>query len=399
MIRTAISLLKRLSRIGRRRARQAKDVAAATAARIKTRDSDDGAKMPVRPAVRFWFKELPRPERARTPGEPVTLDEAKRYAAQFERSATRKPVLNPCGELFYEETERDELRAALGIDDDPDDAFFTSAIDKGVRRLNRNTRYLYLGFAPPAAAGALVAFLAAGHFFGAALASALGLIDPRMSALAEPLIALLSLASMSAALWLVFHWPYKMTQRNSVYVLDNFIQSEFSRIARQFDRSKQHAQTAEKERRLSQVEQLIEEANAWTACFHWQFQRALLYERYIRNGQFRIRRNTFFYALGGYVLSSIYIVAVIGVAWVLDIDSVRSSFGALAALLIVGAAAVVAGSGWILSKTVHVIQDNFNTDAWLTSERLDMPQAVKDTYVADKVQFVNYRDRMQRDVA
>lgn len=328
---------------------------------------------PPRGIEAAMFRQLPRPRLTEKSASELTLEQARKYAAQAERFYDFEFPLFPRGDFFYEEIEKDFLYKALGYTEGSIDQRFIDVANLFRRALNDNTRGLMLFWTP--LVGALVLGAAA-----AALSYQTVVVEPWV---------LYGAASVMAALlaFLVYSWPYKVVQQRNLLNLDNYVTSKFARINNNFQVAKRRALNVERDKRIPEREELMDEAGAWTLSYHWFAMRLFLCESMLRNKFYQIRRNTALYWAGGVFLMLIVASCVIGTLWVSGVD--RGTIGIIAAAS--GVYVFVAGA--TMARATSTIFNVVQSNEWSRFSMINLDRTIRDHVAEDKLQIVTFRDR------
>lgn len=328
---------------------------------------------PPRGVEAAMFRQLPRPRLTEKSASELTLDEARTFAAQAERFYDFEFPLFPRGDFFYEEIEKDFLYKALGYSEASIDKRFIDVANLFRRTLNDNTRGLMLFWTPVIGVLALGLMLAALHY---------------QMFNAEPwaLYGGVSIIAAFLAL-LVYSWPYKVVQQRNLLNLDNYVTSKFARINNNFQVAKRRALNVERDKRIPEREELMDEAGAWTLAYHWFAMRLFLCESMLRNKFYQIRRNTALYWVGGVLVMLVIGAAALGVFWARGAE--QGVIGVVAAA--VGVYVLIAGvvTARATSTMFNVVQSN----EWSRFSMINLDRTIRDHVAEDKLQIVTFRDR------
>ena len=335
---------------------------------------------PVRPYT-FLFREIGRPKLPLVSASEFDLDAARRLRSEADGFYSRPFALFPSGTLFYEEVEREELTASLGLGEDAGFVVWAEAVRK---TLNDNERRLFLYHTP------IVLILSAvlGWFLRPVLPEAtlpvLGVVPP--AALAWPTAMLAGLFVLA----LLYHWPYKFAQQRNLLGLDNTITSRFSQLNQNFLVAKRRALNVERDKRMNQVAELQEEAATWTLAYQWLALRLYLSERLVRNQMYEVNRNAKLYAAGGFVVCLVLIAAGdAAVPWLLGegvLTETLWSLGAGLGFAVLTYGVLMAGAA---GEAARVLSDN----EWFRFSRIELDRAVAEHVGEDKLQIITFRDR------
>lgn len=337
-------------------------------------------------AYTFLFREIGRPKLPVVAASEFGLEAAEEMVHHSDVYFSRPFTLFPPGALFYEEVERQELEAALGVGMGSEDSGFVQWTTEFRKVLNDNARRLLLWYTPMIAV--LSAFVAmAVHGALPATEVEIPILGARTAqALCWPLSALLGII----ILMLVYQWPYKFAQQRNLLGFDNTITSRFSQINQNFQVAKRQALNVERNKRMTQVEELKKEAAIWTLAYHWLAQRLLLSERLVRNQMYQANRNATLYSAGGFVLTLAIVVAGGIISATLFPERAGEEF-----TLAVGSGVVFASVGYLVAmsgvagETRRVLEDN----EWFRFSRIELDRAIAEHVGEDKLQIITFRDR------
>lgn len=335
---------------------------------------------PVRPYT-FLFREIGRPKLPLVSASEFDLDAARRLRSEADGFYSRPFALFPSGTLFYEEVEREELTASLGVGEDAGFVVWAEAVRK---TLNDNERRLFLYHTP------IVLMLSAllGWFLRPVMPDAalpvIGAVPP--AALAWPAAMLAGLFVLA----LLYHWPYKFAQQRNLLGLDNTITSRFSQLNQNFLVAKRRALNVERDKRMNQVEELQEEAATWTLAYQWLALRLYLSERLVRNQMYQVNRNAKLYAAGGFLVCLVLIGAGdAAVPLILGEGALTETLWSLGAGLgfaVLAYGVLMAGAA---GEAARVLSDN----EWFRFSRIELDRAVAEHVGEDKLQIITFRDR------
>ena len=334
---------------------------------------DEYREEPPRGVEAAMFKQLPRPRLTEKSASELTLEQAQEYAGQAERFYDFEFPLFPRGDFFYEEIEKDFLHEALGHAENSIDQRFIDVANLFRRTLNANTRRLMLFWTP------LIGAIGLG---GAAFAVR------QQTVVADPWVLYGAAAVLSAFFaFLVYSWPYKVVQQRNLLNLDNYVTSKFARVNNNFQVAKRRALNVERDKRIPERDELMDEAGAWTLAYHWFAMRLFLCESMLRNKFYQIRRNTALYWAAG----AFFVVLAVGAGaaglWATGsaLDEV-GAFAAAATVFVVLAGAVTARA---TSMMFNVVQSN----EWSRFSMINLDRTIRDHVAEDKLQIVTFRDR------
>ncbi|NNU15582.1 serine protease [Parvularcula sp. ZS-1/3] len=340
---------------------------------------------PTKPYT-FLFREIGRPRLPVVAASEFGLDAARQLVKDSDTYFSRPFSLFPAGSLFYEEVERQELEAQLGVGSGTEDAGFAIWTTEFRKVLNDNARRLLLWYTPMIAFAA-AAFALLVHDMMPAAEVELPYIGARSAqVLAWPIAAFVGLV----LLMLVYQWPYKFAQQRNLLGFDNTITSRFSQVNQNFQVAKRQALNVERNKRMNQVDELKEEAATWTLAYHWLAQRLLLSERLVRNQMYQANRNATLYSAGGFVLTVAIISVGAYVSSVLFPERAGEEFA-----IAVGSGFIFAATGYLLAmagvagETRRVLEDN----EWFRFSRIELDRAVAEHVGEDKLQIITFRDR------
>ena len=348
----------------------------------------DTAKVELTPAkpYTFLFREIGRPKLPVVSASEFNLDKAQEMVEHSDTYFSYPFSVFPPGSLFYEEVERQELEASLGVHAGSEDAGFVRWSTEFRKVLNDNARRLLLWYTP------LIALLSAVFALGIhnmlpSNTVDLPLIGPRSAqVLCWPLAAFLGVI----VLMLVYQWPYKFAQQRNLLGFDNTITSRFSQLNQNFQVAKRQALNVERNKRMNQVEELKEEAAIWTLAYHWLAQRLLLSERLVRNQMYQANRNATLYSAGGFVLTSaIVLVGGILSARLFPERAAEEFVLAVGSGLVFAVSGYIGAMGGVAGETRRVLEDN----EWFRFSRIELDRAVAEHVGEDKLQIITFRDR------
>lgn len=379
-------LIARLFRGGGSTARTAGKAGAGTAAKQTAPKDVLGEEFAETPPGGFeslLFKLLPRPRLIERSASDLSLEEARKHLAHADRFYIDPFSLFARGDFFYEEVEEEYLNHALGFGEGSIDERFLMVMTLFRRTLNDNTRRLLVIFAPAILTIALLIGASLAPEWGetlAGVAGAGGLKDAGV-------YAALGAAALGgvATVVILFSWPFMVAQQRNLLNLDNYITSKFARINNNFQVAKRRALNVERNMRMSQAEELKDEAGVWTMTYQWFAMRLLLCEMMIRNRLYQIRRNTTLYWLFGAVLSAAATVAV-------ALFVAPAGSGKQLAVLFAGGGFIVLSYA-LMQRTTSIMFSVLEANEWSRFFLIDLPKTVRDHVGEDKVQIVTFRDR------
>ena len=357
--------------------------------------TDAAAPVENAPGQNIFFRRLSRPRLSERTASDLTLEEAREYVAQAELFYTCNFPLFTRSDFFYEEVEQDYLNTVLGRDQNSIDAKFLVVMEQFRKALNANTARLYLIFIPLLliATFALAMSLSRAFDFGfLATAFSLDTIGITEAAAQRYIAEALALVASTAALTLLYQWPYKVTQQQNLLGLDNYITSKFSRINQNFQVAKRRSMNVERNMRMHQAEELKDEAGVWTLAYQWFAMRLLFCEMTVRNALYQIRRNTTLYSVGGLIITAftgagVYFAGVASSpAHAADSGLMQEIASVTAIFIFISHVLVTRGA---TRDTLSVLQAN----EWNRFHLVNLHQTVRDHVGEDKLQIVTFRDR------
>lgn len=337
------------------------------------------------------FRQLSRPRLSEQSASDLSLEEARRHLNCAEGFYTNAFSLFARSDFFYEEVEEEYLNTVLGLETNSIDARFLRIMSLFRKTLNDNTRRLMVWYAPVIFALSLVASIS----LSAPLTEwASTIVAPlKMQGLDTSIIGTLLAFAIVAFLafclsLLIFSWPFKVAQQRNLLNLDNYLTSKFARINHSFQVAKRRALNVERNKRMSQAEELKDEAGVWTLSYQWFATRLLLCELMIRNRLYQIRRNTTLYWLAGSTICILIgiITAIIVPQFLPDIPGTTVSILGATALYII----LTFG---IFQKTTSILFAVLEANEWSRFHLVDLHRTVQDHVGEDKVQIVTFRDR------
>ena len=364
--------------------------------------NNDELPTPIRDgAESLIFKQLSRPRLSERTAADLTLEEARYYMQQSDIFYTYPFELFARSDFFYEEVEEEFLNNALGLKRHSIDERFLKIIDMFKRTLNDNTRKLMIYIAPltffTALLGATFMALNDQNFLSLFLSEIFNGQDPQLKLAfgisAHSLItfgSLFGVAILFAFLFilLLFSWPFKVSQQRNLLNLDNYITSKFARINNNFQVAKRRALNVERNKRMSQAEELKEEAGIWTMSYQWFAMRLMLCELMIRNRLYQVRRNTTLYWLSG-----LGICATIMFLFLVAINYFIPAERELVFAIVLSSLVYILLTFLALQRTTYIMLSVLEANEWSRFHMLDLHNTIQDHAGEDKVQIVTFRDR------
>lgn len=378
-------LLARLFRGGGSTARTAGKAGAGTAAKQTAPKDVLGEEFAETPPGGFeslLFKLLPRPRLIERSASDLSLEEARKHLAHADRFYVDPFSLFARGDFFYEEVEEEYLNNALGYGQGSIDERFLKVMALFRRTLNDNTRTLLVVYAPAILTVSLLGGASLARGWGETLAAFTGVGGEDAGVYAA--LAAAALGGVVAVV-ILFSWPFMVAQQRNLLNLDNYITSKFARINNNFQVAKRRALNVERNMRMSQAEELKDEAGVWTMTYQWFAMRLLLCEMMIRNRLYQIRRNTTLYWLFGAALS---VAATIAVALFAAPAASSEQF----AILLAGGGFIVLSYA-LMQRTTSIMFSVLEANEWSRFFLVNLPKTVRDHVGEDKVQIVTFRDR------
>lgn len=378
-------LLARLFRGGGSTARTAGKAGAGTAAKQTAPKDVLGEEFAETPPGGFeslLFKLLPRPRLIERSASDLSLEEARKHLAHADRFYVDPFSLFARGDFFYEEVEEEYLNNALGYGQGSIDERFLKVMALFRRTLNDNTRTLLVVYAPAILTVSLLGGASLARGWGETLAAVTGVGGEDAGVYAA--LAAAALGGVVAVV-ILFSWPFMVAQQRNLLNLDNYITSKFARINNNFQVAKRRALNVERNMRMSQAEELKDEAGVWTMTYQWFAMRLLLCEMMIRNRLYQIRRNTTLYWLFGAALS---VAATIAVALFAAPVASSEQF----AILLAGGGFIVLSYA-LMQRTTSIMFSVLEANEWSRFFLVNLPKTVRDHVGEDKVQIVTFRDR------
>ena len=341
------------------------------------------------------FKQLTRPRLSERNASDLTLEEARHHLKQAEIFYTYEFPLFARSDFFYEEVEEQFLNDALGMGGGSIDERFLKIMTLFRRTLNDNTRRLMLVYAPILFGFVLLAgaqcFTLFEPLFREQLISAFPGIQnqPEQLATIAPIISFTVISFVGFLIsFLLFSWPFKVAQQRNLLNLDNYLTSKFARINHNFQVAKRRALNVERNKRMSQADELKDEAGVWTLSYQWFSMRLLLCELMIRNRLYQVRRNTTLYWLGGASLC-IFVGIVFAMGYTMMIPNGPSvwfaTFSATALFILL--------TYGVFSRTAPMMQAVLAANEWSRFCLVNLHNTIQDHVGEDKVQIVTFRDR------
>ena len=365
---------------------------AAKSANSKKPPRDDELAEPVNGGIEaILFKQLARPRLSEQSASDLTLEDARHYLEQADVFYTFDFNLFARSDFFYEEVEEEYLNTALGLHSGSIDARFLQIMSLFRRTLNDNTRRLMVLFPPLILLISFVISLLVAPPLSSWIAE---ILAPYDISFAEPqlLASILAFSGVSIGAFflafLIFSWPFKVAQQRNLLNLDNYLTSKFARINHNFQVAKRRALNVERNKRMSQTEELKDEAGVWTLSYQWFAMRLLLCEMMIRNRLYQVRRNTILYWLAGIVLT-----ALVGTAGALIApryldDVVGTTVGMLTATFVY----IILTFG-VFQRTTSMFGAVLEANEWSRFHLVNLHKTIQDHVGEDKVQIVTFRDR------
>ncbi|MEL7019178.1 MAG: hypothetical protein AAGL18_10660, partial [Pseudomonadota bacterium] len=187
---------------------------------------------------------------------------------------------------------------------------------------------------------------------------------------------------------LIFSWPFKVAQQRNLLNLDNYLTSKFARINHNFQVAKRRALNVERNKRMSQVDALKDEAGVWTLSYQWFAMRLLLCEQMIRNRLYQVRRNTILYWLTG-----IFLTALVGVIATFLAQRFATPLPGLTIGILSATALYLVLTYGIYQRTTSLFSAVLEENEWSRFHLVDLHRTIQDHVGEDKVQIVTFRDR------
>ena len=351
----------------------------------------------------FFFKELPQPRLREKIASDLSLERAREYVEFSKRFYSHEIPLLSREDFFYEEVENTYVRRALGVEEGSIDQHFAQVMDTFRRTLNDNTRLLFLVYGP--ALMMLLSFGIVALLMGPGKVPGGSLVGAALSGLGGgPIVTIVIAVALAVfALWLIYKIPYEVIQQRNVFGLNIYLANKFGRINHNFQVAKQKALNTEREKLLSQVNELKEEAAAWTLTYQWMALRLMLCDTLIRNTLFQIRRNTVLYSLGGaFGCLALGFVIVIVAIMLGEGRLFEDGEGRVFALLTLGGGiSAYAIFSYMIAMRLpfRIVSMALEANQWTRFHMLNLPQTVADHVGQDKAQIVTFRDRNRVEVA
>ncbi|MCI5046989.1 MAG: hypothetical protein MRY59_05775 [Aquisalinus sp.] len=324
----------------------------------------------------------------------MSLEEARFEVDHAKRFYSYNFSLFPRGDFFYEEVEQEYLQMAMGLPHESTDARFIRIMNQFRRVLNDNSRRLFLYYTPLIFFTCLAASLLLvwpARDLSAPILAQLGASAEQERLLLTGLLATGVFTFGLVVLLILYHWPYKVTQQRNLLGLDNYITSKFSRVNQNFLVAKRRALNVERNKRMTQAEELQEEAGTWTLAYNWFAMRLLLCEQLVRNKIYQIRRNTTLYSVGGIISCiALLVVVVVSAAFAIS-DTVF--------LFIIGVSAVLSvlfitlAYSLVMGKAMPEIMSVMHSSEWPRFNHIGLHRTIADHVAEDKLQIVTFRDR------
>lgn len=337
------------------------------------------------------FKQLSRPRLSERSASDLSLEEARRHLEQAETFYTYPFPLFARSDFFYEEVEEEFLHETLGLGKNSIDERFLRIMTLFRSTLNDNTRRLMLYYAPMI----LLATLLFGVFFTRITYRPITkLIDNLEISLlpAEqlgPIITFLMASIIGSFIsFLVFSWPFKVAQQRNLLNLDNYLTSKFARINNNFQVAKRRALNVERNKRMSQIDELKEEAGVWTLSYQWFGMRLMLCELLIRNRLYQVRRNTILYWLFG-MMFCLAITATVAITIHLTLNPPAIVIPGL----LLASTAYIFLTFSVLQRTSRMLFSVLEANEWSRFNLMNLHKTIQDHVGEDKVQIVTFRDR------
>lgn len=328
------------------------------------------------------FTQLPRPRLTERAASDLTLEQAETFSEQAQRFYRHQFPLFTRSDFFYEEVEEQYLNHTLGFDDNSIDRRFLDVTTLFRRMLNGNTRRMLTYWLP---------FLYVAIFLPAAyLAQSTAIVPfPQIAGSLSRAGVIYGLAAGAAfaVTFLIYSWPFKVVQQRNLLNLDNYITSKFARINNNFQVAKRRALNVERNKRMTEREELKDEAGSWTLAYHWFAMRLFLCELALRNKFYQLRRNTMLYWVAGLGLTGLAAVVLFGVIAGNGAD--RTTLGAFA----VASAGYLISAGAIMRRTTGMMFQVLESNEWSRFHLIDLDVTIRDHVGEDKLQIVTFRDR------
>ncbi len=345
----------------------------------------------ARPVSSFPFKTIGRPRLAETSGAELDLATVREFVERAPQFYEHRFDLFPQGSMFYEEIELEELAHALSADNPSStDSRFVLWMDLFRRTINDNTRRLFLYYTP------LIFVLCL--CFGIMLTDAMptvtglpGIGDDIVSSVYVffPLVGLVGLA----ILVLLYQWPFRVVSQRNLLGLDNYITSRFSRINQNFQVAKRFALNVERNKRMSQADELKDEAGVWTVAYNWFAMRLFLCERVVRNQMYQVNRNATLYAVSGMVIC-LMLTALVALVWLSTSPAEETArLQTAGAIGVFGLAFVIAAFTLVMGGAPGEPSRTLADNEWGRFGSADLQRTIMDHVGEDKLQIVTFRDR------
>ncbi len=328
------------------------------------------------------FTQLPRPRLTERAASDLTLEQAATYAAQAQRFYRHQFPLFTRSDFFYEEVEEQYLNQTLGFEENSIDRRFLDVTTLFRRMLNGNTRRMLTYWLPFLF---LAVFLPASYL----VQSNANIVFPEVAdSIPNAGVAYAAAAVAGFALtFLVYSWPFKVVQQRNLMNLDNYITSKFARINNNFQVAKRRALNVERNKRMTEREELKDEAGSWTLAYHWFAMRLFLCELVLRNKFYQVRRNTTLYWVAGLGLTGLAAALLFMGLAVNGAD--KTTLGSFSGAAIV----YLFATGAIMRRTTGMMSRVLESNEWSRFYSVDLDTTIRDHVGEDKLQIVTFRDR------
>ncbi|MCI5043337.1 MAG: hypothetical protein MRY72_01465 [Aquisalinus sp.] len=342
----------------------------------------------------FLFRQLERPRLQERTAPDMSLEEARFETDHAKRFYSYNFSLFPRGDFFYEEVEQEYLQMAMGLPHESTDARFIRIMNQFRCVLNGNSRRLFLYYTPiifvMCLAASLLLTLPAWDL-SAPILERLGVSAKQERVLLTVLLTTSIFAFGLIVLLVLYHWPYKVTQQRNLLGLDNYITSKFSRVNQNFLVAKRRALNVERNKRMTQADELREEAGTWTLAYNWFAMRLLLCEQLVRNKIYQIRRNTTLYSVGG-IIACFALLAVIALSAAFAISDKTFLF-ILGVSAILSILFITLAYSLVMGKAMPDIMSVMHSSEWPRFNHIALHRTIADHVAEDKLQIVTFRDR------
>ncbi len=378
-------------------------------------------------ARRTFFRVFGQPRMDEPLAEQFDLQAAQAAAHTAEVFFRTEVAMFPSHMYLYEEIEALYINTALSEPTSAESGNFPSALSEFRDVSNANLSKMLFRI-PATAVGvvSLIVFAATAALYArlapggvsSGVAALDGLLSDRLVVLALAAVGGLIVAGSAAlaVVSVIYNIVFTNRQTQNAQVLNIYITTKMGRINQIYERAKTRCRDIEspthdearadgghnadaaqsrKEREYREnIARVDEEARVWAMAFVWQGVKQLLYEMFVRNTMFRLRRNAWLYSW-------------LGVSTCLLIVIVFAAGGAaasvlLAEMMLIAVVVLYALAGLymiyflysrILADPFQIFFSVLNTNEWNRFHGAALGKSIVDQIHRDKSNIVHFRDR------